>query len=178
MPHLPAEAPPLILTLALDPVSHALFEAERQRHFPPARNIVPAHLTLFHHLPGAEEAAVRAFLERLAGATPRFQLAIDGLRFLGRGVAYEIASPELQSLHARCAEAFAASLIAQDRQGYRPHVTIQNKADPQQAKALFEAMRSSFRPFEAEAVGLLLWRYLGGPWERAAFLPFAPAVAG
>ncbi len=177
MPHPPAEAPPLILTLALDPRSHAFFEAERRKHFPPARNIVPAHLTLFHQLPGAEEADVRAILQGFAAATPHFLLAIDGLRFLGRGVAYEVSSPELQALRTRCADAFADRLIPQDRQGYRPHVTIQNKADPREAKALFEDLRSRFTPFEAEAVGLLLWRYLNGPWERVAFLPFAATPA-
>ncbi len=175
MPHHPAaaDAPPLILTLALDPASLAFFETARRRHFPPARNIVPAHLTLFHHLPGDAEATVHAFLERLAAVTPRFRLAVEGLRFLGRGVAYEIASPELQALRARCAEAFADRLIPQDRQGYRPHVTVQNKADPREAKALFGEMQGAFEPFQVEAVGLLLWRYRGGPWERAAFLPFA-----
>jgi hypothetical protein len=45
-------ADPLILTLGLDRASFERFEALRRAHFPPALNRVPAHVTLFHHLPG------------------------------------------------------------------------------------------------------------------------------
>ncbi len=164
---------PLILTLALDGASHAFFEARRQEHFPPARNIVPAHLTLFHRLAGDDEGAVRSELATVAAGTTPFALSVERLRFLGRGVAYAIHSPELHALRARCAAVFADRLTPQDQQGYRPHVTIQNKANPVEAKDLFEALSAGFVPFEAEAVGFLLWRYLAGPWERIAFLPFA-----
>ncbi len=170
--------PPLILTLALDEEAHAFFEAERRRHFPPALNIVPAHLTLFHQLPGDREDQVRAFLAGLCAETTGFRIAVEGLRFLGRGVAYDIRSPDLQALRSRCARAFADDLIAQDRQGFRPHVTIQNKASPEAAKSLHAALQARFAPFEAEAVGLLLWRYLAGPWQRVAFLPFARRLGG
>ena len=40
-----------VLTLALDDVSQHRFDIERRRHFPPALNRIPAHLTLFHTLP-------------------------------------------------------------------------------------------------------------------------------
>ena len=46
---------PLILTLALDDLSFARFDALRREHFPPTLNRIPAHVTLFHHLPGEEE---------------------------------------------------------------------------------------------------------------------------
>ena len=72
---------PLILTLALDADSAAFFEGERRRHFPPERNIIPAHLTLFHHLPGDEEQRITAFLAELCAETAPFALSVSGLRF-------------------------------------------------------------------------------------------------
>jgi len=45
---------PLVLTLALDAASEAWLQALRDAHFPPARNVVPAYVTLFHALPGAQ----------------------------------------------------------------------------------------------------------------------------
>ena len=31
---------------------------------------------------------------------------------------------------------------------------------------------ATFEPFRVAAAGLILWRYLGGPWERIGFYPF------
>lgn len=46
---------PLIVTLALDEQAQARFDALRSRHFPPDRNVLDAHVTLFHALPGEQE---------------------------------------------------------------------------------------------------------------------------
>ena len=53
---------PLILTLALDAATQSWLESMRRAHFPPARNLVPAHVTLFHALPGDQAAAIGAAL--------------------------------------------------------------------------------------------------------------------
>lgn len=45
-----------ILTLHLDPTAQSRFEALRQRHYPPERNQIPAHLTLFHTLPDTRKS--------------------------------------------------------------------------------------------------------------------------
>ncbi len=55
--------PPLIVTVALDEGAFAWFEDLRQTHFPPGRNQVPAHLTLFHALPGEQEAFIAEALK-------------------------------------------------------------------------------------------------------------------
>jgi hypothetical protein len=49
---------PLVLTLGLDAIATARFEALRRAHFPPDRLVVGAHLTLFHALPGQHEPDV------------------------------------------------------------------------------------------------------------------------
>lgn len=162
----------LILTLALDDASFARFEGLRRRHFPADRNFIPAHLTLFHHLPGAELASIQAELAASAARQQRLALEVEGLRFLGRGVAFTLRSPELLQLRGRLAEAWAPWLGPQDRQPFRPHVTVQNKAAPAAARELHATLASGFAPFNAEGRGLLLWRYLGGPWEPVLEVPF------
>jgi hypothetical protein len=107
---------PLILTLKLDEESRAFFNAQRKQYFPPERNFLDAHLTLFHQLP-AEPATYR-FLTGLVHEP--FSLTITGLINLGAGVAYRIESPELLALHKLLSVQFREVLILQDRQGFRP----------------------------------------------------------
>lgn len=163
---------PLILTLALAEPDFARFDALRRAHFPPDRNFIPAHLTLFHHLPGSEERAILDDLRAACAATAPMTLDVTGLRFLGRGVAYALASPELARLRQELAERWWEALGPQDRQAHRPHVTIQNKADPKEAKRLLAEMEAGFAPFQVLGDGLHLWRYRGGPWDHAATLAF------
>ena len=163
---------PFILTLQLDQKSDVYFQDMRQQHFPPALNIVPAHITLFHQLPASEERAVfRALGEAVVKRAP-FKFRVSGLRRLGRGVAYEIDGDELISLRAELAERFADYLVQQDKQKFRPHVTIQNKVSPARASGLFEHLSAGFVPFAGVAEGLQLWRYEGGPWQPVAAFPF------
>jgi 2'-5' RNA ligase len=159
---------PLILTLRFDAASFARFDAERRLHFPPARNHIPAHLTLFHQMPGDRYHTIVAELASVSATQAPFPVAASSMRFLGRGTAYAIESPELCRLRAGLAARWSAHLTRQDAQGFRPHVTIQNKAVAPAAKALFAALSASFVPFEAHATGLLLWHYRGGPWELAS----------
>jgi 2'-5' RNA ligase len=169
----PEEAPPpLIVTLAMDEDASGWFDDLRRRWFPPARNLVPAHLTLFHKLPGAEEARVGEILKAAAAQAAPFEMEASGVASLGRGVAYRLRSPELEALRARLARALDAWLTPQDRAGFRPHVTVQNKVDPAEARALLEALQHDHRPFPVRAEGLLVWAYLGGPWRRVARIPF------
>lgn len=169
---------PLILTLAFHPDDQARFEALRREHFPPDRNLVPAHLTLFHHLPGEHEAHITDMLAAAASRQAPFPLPIRALRSLGRGVAFEAHAQALSTLRASLAQAWHEWLSAQDRQSYRAHVTIQNKASPDAARTLLAAMQAAFAPFEVRAQGLLLWRYLGGPWEAAGAFSFTGTDPG
>jgi len=88
------------------------------------------------------------------------------------GVAYALDSDALARFRARLAQEFAAHLTAQDRQGWRPHVTVQNKVSPDTARALHADLSAGFAPFRFTAPGTLLWRYRGGPWDAVARLPF------
>lgn len=167
---------PLIATAALDAETFARFDALRRAHFPPARNVLPAHLTLFHRLPADEEARVIADLTDAASRCGPLPARASGLRSLGRGVAYDVDSPPLVAVRTRLAERWSDLLGPQDRAWHQPHVTVQNKVAPETARALLAALGDTFEPFQVQIEGLLLWRYLGGPWERVVEVPFAPSV--
>ncbi len=158
---------PLVVTLLLDDDAQRRFDRLRAEHYPVERNHLAAHVTLFHALPGDRLDAVRADLAA-ASDRPAFDVAVSGLQFLGRGVAYQLDSPGLTDLRARLASAWAPWLTRQDRQRHRPHVTVQNKVAPEVARALHDRLRAEFTPWSARARGLGLWRYLGGPWEPVA----------
>ncbi len=134
-------------------------------------------MTLFHALPGEREDAVRADLAA-AAERPAFEVSVTGVRFLGRGVAYDLGSAELDRLRAALAGAWAPWLTPQDRQRHRAHVTVQNKVAPEVARALHARLSASFVPGAVTARGLGLWRYLGGPWEAVRAFPFATSGGG
>ena len=156
---------PLILTLKIDDASQGMFDRLREEHFPKERNFIPAHLTLFHKLPGDREDEISATLQDLCRQRKPFSLTVTGLVFMGRGVGYRLESSTLPTVRKELADGWWPYLGAQDRKGFRPHVTVQNKVSPEVARDLHRRLEDSFSPFEVCAEGLLLWRYLGGPWE-------------
>ena len=161
----------LLATLLLDADTTAFFQRQRDQHFPPARNLVPAHLTLFHKLPGGDTDRIERLVS-IAQSTAPMNLRVDGLRFLGAGVAFTIASEALSEFHQALQRQWWQDLSPQDRQPYRPHVTIQNKADPSLAKALYHHLGHDFAPFDACGVGVAIWEYLGGPWKLSKQVSF------
>ena len=169
---MPDSSAPLILTLTLDGAAQTYFNALRRQHFPARINYLAAHLTLFHHLPGAEEAAVRARLHELCRAQVPLPLAVTGLRSLGRGVAFTLENNELRALHRTLQAAFGSWFTPQDQQPLQPHVTIQNKVEPAEARQLLTDLQADFAPFGAVGTGLQLWAYRQGPWESLAVFPF------
>lgn len=163
--------PPLILTLALNAEAENFFNELRQRHFPPERNFLKAHLTLFHHLP--QQPQLVQDVETISAEQKRLELQVSGVASIGRGVAYKLESAVLQTLHKALQEQWQQWLIPQDKQRLWPHVTVQNKVAPEAARALLQELQQSFAPFEVQGTGLRLWTYLGGPWELVREFPFA-----
>ena len=163
---------PLILTLALDAGSSAFLQALREAHYPRGRHIVPAHVTLFHALPGAEIATIAARLAAECTATPPSGAMLGPSRSLGHGVALTVSAPAVAALRERLAEAWRDWLTPQDAQSWRPHATIQNKVSAETAHALHAELSATLPPRAGTAEGLLLWHYRGGPWEPAGSFPF------
>ncbi|KIQ67830.1 2'-5' RNA ligase family protein [Wenxinia marina] len=91
---------PLILTLALDRATFARFDAERRALFPDRRYRLPAHLTLFHALPGDDLVPIGQALLEVAARTPPLPLRFAELMDLRPGVAYRVRSEALDRLRA------------------------------------------------------------------------------
>lgn len=159
-----AATPPLILTCLINQEAFDFFTDLRKKHFPSERNFLDAHLTLFHHLP-ADEPDILLAIQELCSGQPPFVLYIKEVVFTGKGVAYRIDCPPLKQLHHALQQRWQQWLIPQDRQGLWPHITVQNKVYPEEARALQKQLAAVFTPFEAMALGLSVWEYQGGPWS-------------
>lgn len=166
----------LIVTALLDDASQARFDAERLLHFPAARNFLPAHVTLFHALPAEHQDSVTRTLVLACRAQAPAPFETRGLVFLGRGVAYALHMPDIVALRASLAVAWRDWLTPQDRQGFRPHLTVQNKAAPDAARSLLRDLQASYSTWRGNVPGLALWRYEGGPWTKLARLRFDPGA--
>lgn len=160
--------PAYILTLKMDEAAQAFFEELRQRNFPSERNYLGAHLTLFHKLPPHPDT-ISALVDFHFAS---FQLKATGIKNLGNGVAYRMEAESLNQLHSKLKSMFVNQLSAQDSQGFRGHVTVQNKVSLDQSKQLLLELTANFKPFAAHALGLDLWEYLGGPWSHLHYFPF------
>lgn len=160
----------LIVTAELSPEA-GWIEQLRRRHYPPERNQVPAHLTIFHALPPSIEAEARSRLVRAAQRPPP-RAALAGIIDLGGGVAFRLVSHDLDDIRAELVEAFHGALGAQDSAGWRPHITIQNKVERKVARDLKRTLERAFEPRPFPISALALHRYLGGPWELIARYPF------
>lgn len=165
---------PLVLTAKMEARAAQRFQSLRDRHYPAALNRVPAHITLFRQLPGGEAGTIVDRLKAVARGTRAPRVQVAGLRSLGTGVAFDLRSPDLEELRDELAHAWGPLLIPQDRADFRPHVTVQNKVEPREAKALLAELSRDFHPWSFASDGLLLWRYLDGPWELVSETRFKP----
>jgi 2'-5' RNA ligase len=136
----------------------------RRAHYPPERNRVPAHLTLFRQLPPSVGGELGRRLAAYA-ATAAPLAAIAGILDLGAGTALRVESEGLEDIRYDLALALRGLLTPQDMSPWRPHITVQNKVEPKAAKALQAQLRAGFERRPLAIRGLALWRYLDGPWE-------------
>ena len=168
----------LILSAVLDAPVQRRLDALRRTHFPPDRNHLDAHVTLFHHLPGAEEDAVAEAGDEAVRECPAPPVDLTGVRSLGCGVAVTIASPGLAAIRTGLAQRWGSWLTAQDCTKRDLHVTVQNKVTPQEARRLHGELAEAFVAERMRAVALALWRYRGGPWEPVARFGFSGEERG
>lgn len=163
---------PIIMTALMGDEDFVWADRLRQRHFPPERNQLSAHVTLFHHLPPQALDEIRSAIAARTGSLPRPAAKLTGLIHLGRGVAYRLDSPELLALRMEFADRFSGLLTAQDRQVPRLHITVQNKVAANEARGLFERLSQEFeaRPFVIRGIGLHY--YVDGPWQPIGEWPF------
>jgi hypothetical protein len=158
---------PIIATATMGAADQRHFDALRAAHFPPERNHLAAHITLFHQLPPSCLDELDRLFRRIAADTPPPAAMLREVYSLGQGVAFRIESPELLAIRARIADHFAGMLTAQDQGVPRLHITVQNKVAAAEARALLAALASDFRSRPLAIIGLAAHHYRGGPWEPA-----------
>jgi len=169
---------PFIVTAELPPDVFAWADTLRRAHFPPERNHLAAHVTLFHAFAPSLRDELKPLLARLAGEYPPVSARVAGLMNLGRGTAIALESPAMLDLRERIADHFHGALTAQDRHPPRLHITVQNKVAPEAAKKLQMALRDQVAAREFAFAGFGLHLYLGGPWEAVGRWPFRGSIRG
>lgn len=165
-------ANPFILTAKLPEHIHLWADELRKKHFPPERNHLHAHVTMFH-------AFAPSLLEELKGFVPQVvrefaapEAEITGLMDLGKGTAIRLHSPGLLAIRGLIAEHFHGSLTDQDLHEPRPHITIQNKVTKEEARALQAELAPQIENQRFAFPALELHLYQGGPWEFVKGFPF------
>ena len=91
---------------------------------------------------------------------------------MGRGVGLRLQSSALEGLRGAIARRVADDLTDQDARRWRPHVTIQNKVTPEEARRTLETVRETHTEYDTQVDALALWHYRGGPWEAAGEFRF------
>ena len=164
---------PMILTARI--AEHDLIPLDllRRKHFPPERNFLRAHLTVFYRLPGEYVDRILEHLRHTAAGKGAIAATVNGVRHLGAGVAFTVDSPDLNAVRHGLHRDFVPWLGFQDMQTWRPHITVQNKVSRSDAHRLHDELLSCFRPRDITITGLDLWRYLDGPWALEATVPLA-----
>jgi hypothetical protein len=157
---------PIIVLADFGSADFAWLDGLRRAHFPADRNVVPAHLALFHHLPPSLLDELESRLRAETRAVPCPVATIGEPILFGRGVALRVRGAALEAIRDRQAEAFERMLTPQDAAPWRPHVTIQNKADPTVARRLHADLTASHgRPRPLRITGLITVFYRDGGWE-------------
>ena len=161
-----AEAAPLILTALLPADLHRWATSLRTAHFPPERNYLEAHVTLFHALPPQCTDELSQLCKRIAAETAPVPGQLLGLMSLGGGTALKLESRGILALRDQIADHFHGMLTGQDQHRPRLHVTIQNKVTSAEAKALQAELAPTIDARDFAFRGLGLYVYRGGPWDH------------
>lgn len=163
-------ADPFILTAVLPRDLQAFAEGLRRAHYPPEKNRLHAHVTLFHAFAPSLLEELREFLPRIAAEFAPPEGRVKGVMDLRTGTAIALEAPQLLGLRAGIAEHFRGSLTAQDLHEPRLHITIQNKVTKEEARALQADLSGLLAPWIGKGAftfpALALHRYCGGPWEH------------
>ncbi|HEY0413550.1 MAG TPA: 2'-5' RNA ligase family protein [Allosphingosinicella sp.] len=157
-------AAPIVVTAVFGDGDNGWLQELRRAYYPSGRNRVPAHLTLFRQLPPSAEAELHRRLAAHAAAPPP-HAAIAGVMDLGEGTALRIDSEELEDIRHDLASSLHGLLTPQDAGPWSPHVTVQNKVEPKEARRLQQQIRGRFDRRPLAIRGLATWLYRGGPWE-------------
>ena len=168
---LPARGVPLLIVAELPRDVFAWADALRRRHYPPDRNRLAAHVTLFHGLPPSAHGEVVRLLADLATSPPP-EARLAGIMDLGRGTALAVDSPGMAALHREMAGRLSGLIQQKDAQPVRLHVTVQNKVSAAGAHALQDELARTVEARSFRFRGLGLYGWTGEIWQQLRIFPF------
>ena len=166
------QKPPFIVTAGLPRDLFAFADNLRREHFPPERNQLHAHVTLFHSFAPSLCAELKTVLPRIAGEFAPVPARLNGLMDLGKGTALAIESEGMLNIRLLIADHFHGSLTDQDMYEPRLHITIQNKVSKEETRALQAELGPQLELRDFKFTGLELHIYRGGPWDEAGKFAF------
>ena len=169
---------PFIVTAELPGEIFAWADVLRRAYYPPERNKLAAHVTLFHAFAPSLQEELHRTLGRIASEYARPEASIDGLMHLGTGTALAIHSPGMLAIREHIAEHFHGALTAQDSHAPRLHITIQNKVTSAVAKALQRELAATLEPRDFAFIGLGLHLYRETHWDSLSKWPFRGKQSG
>ncbi len=169
---------PLLITAQLPADVLAWADALRREHYPPERNRLAAHVTLFHGLPPSAGHEIRTALAQTAAGNAPPLAQIAGIMRMDRGTALKVASHGMAAIHADLAERFHGLLSRQDAGPLVLHITIQNKVSPRDAQRLQAMLETTLKPRKFAFPGLALHLYRDGLWEFVQSWRFRGAKGG
>ena len=178
-PEAPSRTPPapFIVTGELPADVLAWADGLRRAHFPPERNRLRAHVTLFHSFAPSLREELPRFLAAMAAEFIPPPAEVSGLMDLGKGTAIVISSPGLLAVRQLIADRFHDMLTAQDRGGKKLHITIQNKVPRDAALALQKALAPTIARRRFAFTGLGLHIYRNPLWEPVGTWSFRGQVS-
>jgi hypothetical protein len=158
---------PLVLTLTSDKATQSFLTGLRAKYFPPTRNFLNAHVTLFHAIPHHRINELDKELSSVCSSTKAWDVFVGEPRKMGNNgvmvTVRERPSGTIEAIHRDLLSALkkgtreeADTLSNQDlRPLGRPHVTVLNKAkEPEdvdrcleEVQKLFEDMKSQGQQF-------------------------------
>lgn len=158
-----------VLTMKLEESLSVPMNDLRRQYFPKRINRTPAHLTLFHALPHSHMDELDQSLYHLASSTKAFLVTTGGPFRMRKGVGVNVDAGyrDLKEVHSQLQSSWMSFLSEQDQGGFRPHWTVMNKVDEEEAvEHALGAVRHelSQNTKEGRAVGLDLWKYDRGNW--------------
>jgi hypothetical protein len=163
---------PFIVTGELPGEVLAWADGLRRAHFPPERNKLAAHVTLFHAFAPSLREELIGVLGRCASDFAPPKARIDGLMDLGGGTSLAIRCPALLAVRAQIADHFHGALTAQDQHAPRLHITIQNKVARAAARELQAELSKTLVPRAFAFTGLGLHIYRTTHWDSLGIWRF------
>ena len=131
-----------VLTLLTDPAHNRSMNSLRRTYFPTALNRIPAHITLFHALPGSKlESDVLPGIKQMASRTAPYRVRATEPFRLSKGVGIRVADDidhandskrgrnMTRIIHAELRKKWGEWLSEQDSTPPRFHYTVMNKVN-------------------------------------------------